>query len=293
MIRNISLRHALLATLLVGLLPACGRYRVPGSGGPSPDTRPSPDAVVRKDGGVVLKDASPADAMLADLGRDSGGSKLKITTASPLPAVTEGSSYKVQFAATGGTPPLGWLVRKGKIPAGLILQSNGLLSGKPTQIGDFAFMLKAVDDGVPPGVDQKIFSLKVKVAPLRITGGQVYNLFIVKVIVLPVMTIIKGVKLPYNTQLQALGGLKPYKWSKQKLPSLLRSLIPKSGLPAALTLDSSGKISGTVTDTKDVLNVTIPGTSLPLKGFLFAARVTDSQKKPSTADGVFLLPVIP
>ena len=142
---------------------------------------------------------------------------------------------------------------------------------------------------MPPNVDQKNFTLKVKVAPLRISGGTVYNLLIVKVVVLPMLTIIKGVKIPYNTTLQAKGGLKPYTWKQQKLPGLIRALVPKNGIPKGLTLDKSGKLSGSVSDSTDV--ITVPG--IPLKGFLFAARVTDSQKKADTADGVFLIPVIP
>ena len=282
-------RIMMISLFLAGLVGGCGRYRVMSDvDGAPPDTLSWPDALIPPDAGLL--DATPPDSKKApDLGQDGAPSAFTITTTSPLTEATEGFAYKQQFAASGGTPPLGWLIKKGKIPAGLVLQSSGLLTGTPTQLGDFSFTLKAVDDATPPNVDQKAFTLKVKVAPLQITGGTVYNLLVIKVVVLPVVTIISGVKIPYNTQLQAKGGLKPYTWTQQKLPGLLRSLVPNSGIPTGLTLDKTGKLSGTVTTTKDV--ITVPG--LPLKGFLFAARVADSQKKADTADGVFLLPAIP
>lgn len=281
MLKHKKMILALMATMVFG---GCGRYRVLSEvDGAPPDLAPRADAKLSPDAGMQ------DDAKMLDLGADGAPSTFTITTSSPLIAATEGLAYKQQFAAAGGTAPLGWLIKKGKVPAGLILQSGGLLTGTPTQLGDFSFTLKAVDDATPPNVDQKVFLLKVKVAPLRVSGGTVYNLLIVKVVVLPVLTIIKGVKIPYNTTLQAKGGLKPYTWTKQKLPSLIRALVPNSGIPAGLTLDKSGKLSGTVTSSKDV--ITVPG--IPLKGFLFAARVTDSQKKADTADGVFLIPAIP
>ncbi len=279
---NKQIVFVVLVALLVG---GCGRYRVMSdTDGAPPDTVPHADSVALSDAKIAL-DAVPPDSKLPDLGTGT----FKITNTSPLTAATEGLAYKLQFTASGGTAPLGWLVKKGKFPGGLVLQSGGLLTGTPTQLGDFSFTIKAVDDAVPPNVDQKNFTLKVKVAPLRISGGTVYNLLIVKVVVLPMLTIIKGVKIPYNTTLQAKGGLKPYTWKQQKLPGLIRALVPKNGIPKGLTLDKSGKLSGSVSDSTDV--ITVPG--IPLKGFLFAARVTDSQKKADTADGVFLIPVIP
>ncbi len=266
----------------------CGRYRVLSESDGAP-----PDTTAQADG--LLPDVTAPDALRPDAGRppdlkkDTKPSLFKIANASPLPSGMEGAAYKQQFGAIGAKGPVAWLIRKGKLPGGLILQASGLLGGTPTQIGDFTFTLKAVDDATPPHTDQKVFKLTIKVAPLRVTGGTVYNLLVLKVVVLPVVTIINGVKIPYNTQLQAKGGLKPYSWTQTKLPSMIRSLVPKSGLPKGLTLSKSGKLSGSVSSNKDV--ITVPG--VPLKGFLFATRVTDSQKKADTEDGLFLIPALP
>ena len=283
-----ALRRISMALLLVAAVSGCGRYRVLSDTDGAP-----PDAAVQ-DG--LLPDALPSDAKKPpdakkplDLKKDSKPSLFKIANTSPLPSGMEGAAYKQQFGAIGATPPVGWMIKKGKLPGGLILQANGLLSGAPTQIGDFTFTLKAVDDATPPNIDQKIFKLTIKVAPLVITGGTVYNLLVLKVIVLPMVTIIKGVKIPYNTQLQAKGGLKPYTWVETKLPSMIRSYVKTSGIPTGLTLSKTGKLSGSVSSNTDV--ITVPG--IPIKGFLFSAKVTDSQKSPDSANGLFLIPALP
>jgi hypothetical protein len=56
-------------------------------------------------------------------------------TSGPLPAATVGASYSVQLDAGSGTPPYNWTVLSGPLPLGLVLLSDGLLSGIPSALG--------------------------------------------------------------------------------------------------------------------------------------------------------------
>ena len=71
---------------------------------------------------------------------------LGITTTS-LPPATSGTVYSQALAATGGAPPYVWTVAAGTPPAGLALESGGLLSGTPTIAGDYTFTVQATDAG--------------------------------------------------------------------------------------------------------------------------------------------------
>jgi hypothetical protein len=50
-----------------------------------------------------------------------------LTTA--LPEVEPGSAYQVTLQATGGTPPYRWTVLEGRLPDGLALSTDGVVSG--------------------------------------------------------------------------------------------------------------------------------------------------------------------
>lgn len=68
---------------------------------------------------------------------------LVITTAAAA-AGTVGQSYSFRLRATGGTTPYTWFA-VGLLPAGLNLDQTGLISGTPTQIGEFEFDVMVVD----------------------------------------------------------------------------------------------------------------------------------------------------
>lgn len=223
---------------------------------------------------------------------ETTGSTLTITTGSPLPTATEGEFYSTTLKATGGTAPYGWFILGGALPAGLNVFSTGEITGIPTEIGTFDFTVRVVDAATPVGFAAKDFKLTIKVAPLEIVADQIYDVWIAKIVILPMLTIIPGIPLPYNQQLQAKGGLKPYHWSEYDIPGI-DWLLPKAGLPAGLTLGEDGKISGSVTDVNEVMELSIPFTQIKLTGFFFGARVVDSNDPQDNDTGLFLIPTLP
>ena len=220
------------------------------------------------------------------------GQELVITTGSPLPKGTEGEPYSVALNAESGQPPYGWFINDGALPLGLDLLSSGEITGVPAEIGPFSFTVKVVDDALPVGFATKAFDLEVKVAPLEILGDTSYDLWLVKIIILPLITVVEGIPIPYNQQLQAKGGLKPYHWSEYEIPGI-DWLLPKAGIPQGLTLADDGGLSGSVTDPDEVMALNIPFTQISLTGFFFGARVEDSQSPTDSATALFLIPTIP
>lgn len=218
-----------------------------------------------------------------------------ITTSSPLPEAEEGEPYQLQIEAAGGTPPYAWLINSGALPAGLRMEATGLIAGTPDMaVGDFPFRVRVFDNSDVPTWDQRELLLRVKIAPLEIIGEQEYNLLVTKVIILPLLTFIPGVPvLPYDTQLQAKGGLRPYHWTEQPIPDFLSFLIPTSGIPEGLVLEESGQLHGNVSSTEEVVEITIPFTEIVLRGFFFLGQVADSQDPAWTQTALFLIPTLP
>lgn len=216
---------------------------------------------------------------------------LAITSKSPLPDCEEGTPYTFTFQAIGGTQPYGWNKRAGTFPVGLSLSSEGTLSGTPESHGTFDFTVRVVDD--QPTAAQGDFALTCKIAPLNIIGDQVFDLWIMKIVILPVITVIDPIPVPYSTQLQAKGGVKPYTWSETELSGLIKTFIPKAGIPQGLTLSPDGKLSGAVTDSSLVFELNIPFMNLPtLKGFFFMGQVVDSQSPADSDQAIFLIPTV-
>jgi hypothetical protein len=218
---------------------------------------------------------------------------LVITSSSPLAKGQEGKPYNVQLKAQGGDKPYFWGLKSGKLPAGVSLGADGKLTGTPTVDGTFNFEIKALDDGSPTLSTTKGLEITVSLAPLEIVGAQQINLLITKIIVLPLIIVVKGVPVPYSNKLQATGGKKPYKWTEEPLPGAVKSFLPKSGIPKGLTLNTDGTLAGSVTDPMLAAEVKIPLSQITLKGFFFAAKVTDSQEKAKSKTALFIIPTAP
>ena len=218
---------------------------------------------------------------------------LSIISKSPLPDAEEGTDYSFQFQALGGKAPYGWMIIEGALPDGLTMSSDGAITGIPNAHGDFTFKVRAIDIDDPPSYDSREFTLHVAIAPLVIYGDQEFNLFITKAIILPVIT--TGIGLPYNEQLKAKGGVKPYTWQESQMSMLLEMLIPKSGVPEGLTLSSEGVLSGRVTSVDEAvkLDLSMIGMDYVIEGFFFMATVTDAQSPADSDQAIFVIPTIP
>ena len=118
-----------------------------------------PDGLTLSTGGVVggtptTAGSSSFTVHVADAAAGSATKALTITivaalsiTTTSLPPATSGTVYSQALAATGGAPPYVWTVAAGTPPAGLALESGGLLSGTPTTAGDYTFTVQATDAG--------------------------------------------------------------------------------------------------------------------------------------------------
>jgi hypothetical protein len=64
-----------------------------------------------------------------------------------LPAGRIGRSYRRSLGGQGGTPPYRYALESGALPAGLSLLEDGVVSGTPTESGDWSFTARVVDSG--------------------------------------------------------------------------------------------------------------------------------------------------
>src|SRR6202049_1720748 len=61
--------------------------------------------------------------------------------------------YETHLEARGGITPLRWELTEGAAPAGIVLGRDGVLSGAPTETGEFKFTV-TVTDGRKPAVQR-------------------------------------------------------------------------------------------------------------------------------------------
>ena len=141
-----------------------------------------------------------------------------------LPDGTTGSSYTGGVSAGGGQTPYKVSLVGGSLPKGLSLDpASGFLSGVPSSksAGTYNFTVQFTDalgstvtQAATLTIDQAETQLKVgKLKPAPATVGD-----------------------PYSFDLTATGGVTPYTWS-----------VTSGTLPAGLSLDPDGTISGTPT----------------------------------------------
>ena len=155
---------------------------------------------------------------------------LTITTANPLPSGTEGQAYSTQMAAQGGVPPYTWARTAGSLPAGLTINTAGLVSGTPTSAGTQTPTLQVTDSASTSTSGN--FGITIACPALTITT----------LTTLPPAT----QSVAYSFQMASTGGIAPVTWGA-------------SGLPTGLTISNAGAISGTPS-TNGTFTVTITAT---------------------------------
>ena len=224
------------------------------------------------------------------------GNGLEIVTPSQLPQAEEGYAYETQLQAAGGLVPYAWMITDGALPAGLDLFADGRIAGIPEEVGAFPFVVRVFDNLEPAQDATKLMNLVVEIAPLVIVGDTEYNFYVTKIIVLDMILPV----LPYSSQLQAMGGLKPYLWEELPVPSTLSTILQFAGVdptawgvPAGITLAQDGALSGSLSSVDDAQTITIPVVNISVTGYFFYAGVTDSQFPAESQEAVFVIPTIP
>jgi len=120
--------------------------------------------------GCVAPVAVPqeADPIEFDFTAEAAVASLQITNAA-LPKGNVGAIYSAQLGAAGGNPPYEWKLTPDSpgLPAGLLLNTNGLISGTPTTNNLFAFKVQAMDANF--AVTNKVLFITVNRRPVLLT----------------------------------------------------------------------------------------------------------------------------
>ncbi len=149
----------------------------------------------------------------------TGVAPLTITT-TELPAAQIGQSYTAQLAVTGGVAPYQLSLIGGSLPPGLTLLSGGTITGTPTQLGNFSFIVRVVDNF--GSASNTSLTIAVNATGLTITTSA-----------LPAAQLGQF----YQAQLAAAGGTGTNTWS-----------VAGGNLPLGITLSSGGLLSGLPTN---------------------------------------------
>jgi hypothetical protein len=152
--------------------------------------------------------------------------------------------YITSLTAVGGYYPYTWAASSGSLPPGLTLNSAGVITGTPTLLGTYNFVLQVSDSASPPVVVSQSFTLNVTPTPLSVFGNLLSP---------------APANVLYHSQIPISGGTPPYSFS-----------ISSGVLPPGITLDSTtGSIDGTPTQ---------------IGTFNFTATGIDSSQPPQTAN---------
>jgi len=133
-----------------------------------------------------------------------------------------GTPFSQTFTQSGGVGTTTFSLAGGTLPAGLTLASNGVLSGTPTQTGNFPITVKATDSNGCTGIGPT-YNLTINCQTITVTNPAVSS----------------GVAgSAFSQTFTQSGGIGTTTFS-----------LASGTLPAGLTLSSAGVLSGTPTQT--------------------------------------------
>ena len=117
---------------------------------------------------VEIRDLSGASKVTSYVLQVLAG--FSVITNPTLPTGTSGATYRIALAAAGGTPPYRWALASGKLPDGISLGVDGVVSGLPLEVGQFLFAVRANDAAGATAVAN--FSVTINRAqPVILSGG--------------------------------------------------------------------------------------------------------------------------
>ena len=170
------------------------------------------------------------------IGSGSASNAPLITASSPLPDGTTGTPYSYQLTASGASS-FTWVILTGDLPSGLSLSSSGLISGTPTAAGVFRFTLLVQN---PYGEYRKEFTITIRAGSGTTSDDTGTGTGTGQDGTRPDITAIYTLKngylgVWYSTTLYA-EGTRAISWR-----------LTSGTLPAGLTLNANGTITGTPT----------------------------------------------
>lgn len=135
-----------------------------------------------------------------------------------LPTLTAGAPFSQTLTSSGGNAPYSYTLQSGSLPPGLSLTSGGVLSGTPTQRGNYSFSVRSTD--ATSDVVDKGYTGTVQNPSLALVANS--------------GTAIQSAA--FSQTLAVNGGVAPYSF-----------LLETGSFPAGISISSAGVISGTTT----------------------------------------------
>ncbi len=136
-----------------------------------------------------------------------------------LPTLTAGTPFSQTLTSSGGLAPYTYTLQSGALPAGISLTSAGVLSGNPTQRGNYSFSVRSTDSTSPTAqFADKGYTGTVQNPTLTLTPNA--------------GTAIQGA--PFSQTLSTSGGVAPHTYQ-----------LETGSFPAGISISSAGVVSGT------------------------------------------------
>lgn len=143
--------------------------------------------------------------------------------AGPL-TVPYGAPFSQQFTATGGTASYSFSLMAGALPPGMSFDAAGLLSGTPTQPGNYNVTIKVTDSTTGTG------------APFSASSAYTLQVGAPTITLDPTTLANATSAAAYSATITASGGVAPYSFS-----------LTSGALPIGMSFNSAGVLSGTPT----------------------------------------------